>query len=69
MKRSLSQAAPVLTLRELAEYLRVHPSTIYRLLKTRQLPAFKIGADWRFNVEEIERWRQERERKPKYLSG
>ena len=64
MKRSLSRAAPVLTVRELAAYLKVHTSTIYRLLKTRQLPAFKIGGDWRFNVEEIERWRHERERKP-----
>jgi excisionase family DNA binding protein len=64
MRRSLSEAAPVLTVRELAEYLKVHPSTIYRLLKTRQLPAFKLGGGWRFNVEEIERWRREREKKP-----
>jgi excisionase family DNA binding protein len=64
MKRDLSDPAQVLTVRELAEYLHVHPSTIYRLLKTRQLPAFKVGSDWRFNLEEINRWRQEREKKP-----
>jgi hypothetical protein len=28
------------------------------------LPAFKVGSDWRFNVEEIDRWRVEREKKP-----
>jgi excisionase family DNA binding protein len=54
--------AAVLTVNELCDYLKVHPSTIYRLLKTGQLPAFRIGSDWRFNVEEIERWLVEREK-------
>ncbi len=49
--------AKVLTVNELAEYLRVHRSTLYRLLKKQQLPAFRIGSDWRFNVEAIDRWR------------
>jgi len=43
--------------RELAEYLRVHPSTIYRLLRESTLPAFKVGSDWRFRREAIDRWR------------
>ena len=47
----------VLTVSELSEYLRVHRSTIYRLLKKGQLPGFKIGSDWRFNVEVIDEWR------------
>jgi excisionase family DNA binding protein len=46
----------VLTLEEAADFLKVHPSTIYRLLKKRQIPAFKIGSDWRFNQESIEQW-------------
>jgi excisionase family DNA binding protein len=46
----------VLTLEEVAQYLRVHPSTVYRLLKKKELPAFKMGSDWRFNVESIDRW-------------
>ncbi len=49
--------APVLTLREVSRYLHVHPSTIYKLLRNGRLPAFKIGSDWRFNVEAIDRWR------------
>ena len=53
--------ARVLTLDEVASYLRVHPSTIYRLLKKKQLPAFKVGSDWRFNLESIDRWRTEAE--------
>jgi excisionase family DNA binding protein len=51
--------AKVITVGELAEYLRVHRSTLYRLLKKHQLPAFKIGSDWRFNVEAIDRWRMQ----------
>ena len=47
---------PVLTVRELAGYLRVHQSTVYRLVRERKLPAFRVGADWRFNREELERW-------------
>jgi excisionase family DNA binding protein len=53
----MAQAVKVLTVNELAEYLRVHRSTIYRLLKKGLLPGFKIGSDWRFNVEVIDQWR------------
>jgi excisionase family DNA binding protein len=53
----MQTAAKVLTVNELADYLRVHRSTIYRLLKKGQLPGFKIGSDWRFNVEVIDDWR------------
>jgi excisionase family DNA binding protein len=42
---------------ELAEYLRIHRTTIYRLLKAGKLPAFRVGSDWRFNVEAIDDWR------------
>jgi excisionase family DNA binding protein len=49
--------ANVMTLEEVANYLRVHPSTIYRLVKRGKLPAFKVGSDWRFNFESIEDWR------------
>ena len=53
----MPSSTKVLTVNELAEYLRVHRSTIYRLLKKGQLPGFKIGSDWRFNVEVIDEWR------------
>jgi excisionase family DNA binding protein len=51
--------AKVITISELADYLHVHRTTLYRLLKKGQLPGFKIGSDWRFNVEAIDRWRMQ----------
>jgi excisionase family DNA binding protein len=51
----------VLTLAEVAAYLRVCRSTIYRLLKAGKIPAFKIGSDWRFNREHIDEWRLKQE--------
>ena len=55
----VKQAPPgnIMTVRELAGYLRVHPSTIYRLLRQGKLPAFKVGSDWRFSREAIDHWR------------
>ena len=56
-KPSLFTAPVVLTVQELCDYLKVHRSTVYRLLKRGQIPGFKIGSDWRFNREAIDQWR------------
>ena len=45
-----------ITVDELSEYMRVHKTTIYRMLKQRKLPAFRIGSDWRFSLETIKQW-------------
>lgn len=50
------QSKTLMTLQETADYLRVTRSTIHRLLKRNQIPAFRIGRHWRFNLEEIENW-------------
>jgi excisionase family DNA binding protein len=47
----------VMTVEELSQYLHIHRSTVYRLLKRREIPAFRIGSDWRFNIETIDVWR------------
>jgi len=46
----------ILTVSELAEHLNVHRITIYRLLKNGDLPGFKIGRVWRFDLDEISKW-------------
>ena len=50
------EAPRVLKVPDLAAYLRVHQSTVYRLVRMRNLPAFRVGSDWRFNREEIDKW-------------
>ncbi len=47
----------VLTVIELADYLRVHSSTIYRMIRSRSLPSFKVGSELRFVRDDIDRWR------------
>jgi excisionase family DNA binding protein len=54
----MSDEAEIMTMSEVCGYLRVHPSTIYRLLKNKELPGFRVGADWPFRREEIDRWRR-----------
>lgn len=61
---SEARTPKVLTVAEISRYLRVHPTTVYRLVRRGQIPAFRIGSDWRFNIEVIERWQAELERTP-----
>ncbi len=46
----------VLTIKDVAKYLGVHPMTIYKFAKQGKIPAFKIGSDWRFHRKYIEEW-------------
>ena len=59
-KAGIASTLPtILTVQELSAYLRVHPTTIYRLLRTKQIPGFRVGSDWRFDTETIDRWSSE----------
>ncbi len=49
-------AEQLLTLDQVAEYLNVNKFTIYRFLAQKQLPAFKVGNQWRFKRKMIEAW-------------
>lgn len=46
----------ILTIKDVADYLKVNERTIYRLAAAKQLPAFKVGTAWRFKKEDIEAW-------------
>jgi len=45
-----------LTLDELASYLKISRSKIYQMSQDAEIPASKIGKQWRFNQEEIDTW-------------
>jgi excisionase family DNA binding protein len=58
-----SETASVLTVKDLCSYLKLDQSRVYRLIESGNLPAFKVGSEWRFNVDDIDRWRLEGEKK------
>lgn len=48
--------SPVLTLQECSAYLKIAESTIYLLARNGKLPCQKVGRNWRFNKEALDRW-------------
>jgi excisionase family DNA binding protein len=46
----------LLTTAQVAEYLKVDKFTVYRLVTQKNIPAFKVGNQWRFNREMIDAW-------------
>lgn len=46
----------ILTLKEVAEYLKLAEKTAYRLAAEGRLPGFKVGGSWRFKKSDIEVW-------------
>jgi excisionase family DNA binding protein len=53
----------ILTIREVAEYLKIKTKTAYKLASVGKLPGFKVGGVWRFRKEEIARWIEAQEQK------
>ncbi len=50
-------ALPVfLTTEEVLSWLKVTPRTIYRLIRTGELPAVRVGRQWRFRRGDLETW-------------
>ena len=52
----------MMTLEEVAGYLRLHTSTIYRLARAGIIPGVKIGGQWRFAQKRVDEWLAEQER-------
>ena len=46
----------ILTLEEVAHYLRLKPQTIYKWAQEGRIPAAKLGKEWRFRRSVIDRW-------------
>ncbi len=46
----------ILTLKEVAVYLKLAEKTTYRLAAEGKLPGFKVGGSWRFKESDIEKW-------------
>jgi excisionase family DNA binding protein len=46
----------IMTIAEVADYLKVTERTIYRLAGTKKIPSFKVGGSWRFSKADIDEW-------------
>jgi len=45
--------ANIVTAKEVAQYLKLTESTVYKLAADGEIPGFKIGKSWRFDMDEI----------------
>jgi excisionase family DNA binding protein len=46
----------IMTLEEIAEYLKLKPQTIYTWAQEKKIPAAKLGKEWRFKKSIIDEW-------------
>ena len=46
----------LLTLKEAAEALRLSTRTVQRMVKSKELPSFKVGGQWRLRESELQKW-------------
>ncbi len=56
------QPPPAMTVRDVAGFLAVDEKTIYRLAQQGKMPGFKVAGTWRFQLQDIQGWIDERKR-------
>ena len=56
----VSKEKEIMTAKDVADYLNLHPLTVHKYAREGKIPAFKIGTDWRFHKKYIERWIREK---------
>ena len=56
----MSKTKDIMNTKEVSDFLKLHPFTVNKLAREGKVPAFKIGADWRFHRKHIERWINEK---------
>lgn len=55
-RKRLQVSNDIMTLEEVAEYLRLKPQTIYTWAQEKRIPAAKLGKEWRFKRSIIDTW-------------
>lgn len=46
----------IMTVKDVANFLKVNERTIYRMATEGRIPAFRVGTSWRFKLCEIDQW-------------
>ena len=65
----MENADKVFTIIELAEYLKIPKSTLYKLVRSGSIPCMKVGKHWRFHKDSIDAWLTHQDRKEKEQGG
>jgi len=60
MAKATKKAGSLMTVDEVAQYLKMHPLTIRRLAREKKIPAFKLGRQWRVKRELLDEWLEKR---------
>jgi len=60
MKQELTE---IMTVKDVADYLKMKPVTIYKLAKQGKIPAFRVASFWRFKKDLIDKWLDEETKK------
>ncbi len=62
-------ASDVMTVIEVAEYLRINPQTVYRKAKSGEIPVIRIGRVIRFRRTELEAWLSKKSSSEQFVSS
>ena len=54
--RNVTTNTEIMTMKELADYLKIAEKTAYRFALEKKIPGFKVGNAWRFRKKEIDDW-------------
>ena len=52
----MDEVPAIMTVEQVAKYLSFHPLTVRRLARDREIPALKIGSQWRVKKELLDQW-------------
>ena len=59
---SIIEKNDIMTMKELADYLKIAEKTAYRFASEKKVPGFKVGNAWRFRKSEIDNWIKKQEK-------
>jgi excisionase family DNA binding protein len=66
---SINRGEELLTLSEVAAYLKIAEKTVHRMVQKDEIPCFKVASQWRFQKEQIDQWIRGKMKGPAQSAG
>lgn len=63
VQKALLETSEIMTLREVAQFLKIHIMTAYKLVQKKELPGAKVGGQWRFIRQDVTAWLTQKARR------